>query len=123
MFLESFLQFQYWVVTFDASYVPTFPFWTGGSENSEGSSHPSVYFWNLPFWDDPGLNVRCLWIFLIGYTFYKLDVKILATSNEITYVRSSWPPSSLWAVDLCQQKLSLAQAKEALGTSMRINSL
>ena len=61
-----------------------------------------VYYWNLPFWDHPGLDVRYLWIFQVDHTFYELDLKILATSNEIRYVLSPGSPSSSRAVDPCQ---------------------
>ena len=37
-------------------------------------------------------------------TFYKLDVKILAASDEIRCVRCSWPPSSSSSRFACQQK-------------------
>ena len=30
---------------------------------------PLFNSWNLPFWDDPGLYVRYLWIFQINHTF------------------------------------------------------
>ena len=81
---------------------PNSPVLNGGLPLSEGSARPPVYYWNLTFWDDPGLNVRYLWIFQVDHIFYKLDVKILATSNEIRCVRCSYPPSSSWTVDPCQ---------------------
>ena len=81
------------------------PFW-------EDSSRPPVSHWSIPFWDDPGLLVRYLWIFQIYHTFYKLDVKILAAINEFKNVRSTWSLSSPWAVDPCQQRTCLlAQSK------------
>ena len=73
------------------------PFW-------EESSRPCGPSWNLPFWDDSGLNVRYLWIFQVDHTFYKLDVKILAAINDIRCARCSYQPSSSSALDLCQQK-------------------
>ena len=81
---------------------------------------PPVSSWNLLFWDDPGLNVKHLWIFQVDHTFYKLHVKILATSNKITCVHCSWPPCLSWAVDLCQQK---HLAKEVRRISLRINTV
>ena len=80
----------------------------------EGNSRPPVSSWNLPFWDDPWLNIRCLWIFQVGHTFYKLEVKMLATSNKMRCVRCSWPSTLSWAVDI---------AKEALGTSLRMKRI
>ena len=69
----------------------------------EDNSRHHVSSWNLPFfWDNPGVNVRYLLNFQVGHTFYKLDVKILATRNKSRCVRCSSPPSSSWAVDLCQ---------------------
>ena len=73
------------------------PFWEDGSR-------PSDPFSNLPFWDDPDLNVRYLWVFQVDQTFYKLDMKIVAPDNEIRCVRCSWPLSSTSAWDPCQQK-------------------
>ena len=93
------------------------PFW----EDRSCAPGPS---WNL-FWDDPGLNVRYLWIFQFDHIFYKLGVKIFATNNEIRCVRCSYPPSSSSALDPCQQKpsLILALAKEGSGTSLKINAI
>ena len=82
------------------TYVPTLPFW-------EDSTRPPGPSRNLPFWDDPVLNVKYLWIFQVDHTFYKLDVKILAANNEIRCVSSSYPLPSSSALDKCQQKLSL----------------
>ena len=73
------------------------PFW-------KDTSHPPGPSWNLPFWDDPGLNVRYLWIFQVDHTFYKLDMEILTANNEIRCVRCSHPPSSSSALDPCQEK-------------------
>ena len=70
------------------------PILNGRLPFSLGSSRSHVYFWNLPFWDDPGLNVRYLWILQVHHTFYKLDVKILDPSNEIRCMHCSWPPTS-----------------------------
>ena len=67
---------------------------------SERSSCPPVYSISHPFWDDIGFNIRYLWIFQVYHAFHKLDVKNLATSNEIRCVHCSWPPSSSWAIDL-----------------------
>ena len=55
---------------------------------------------------------------------YKLGMKILATSNQIRSVRCSWPPSSSWTVDLCQQKtlIALVLVKEVPG-SLEINTV
>ena len=52
-------------------------------------------------------------------------VKILAASHEIRCVCYSWPPSSSWAIDLYQWNALtvLALAKEAPGTSVRINKV
>ena len=63
------------------------PFW-------EDSSRPPVSSWNLPFWDNAGLNVRFLWIFQVNHTFNKLDIKILAASNEISFASCSLLPIS-----------------------------
>ena len=41
--------------------------------------------WSVLFWDDPALNDKSLWDFQDNI-FQKLDVKILAASNEIRYV-------------------------------------
>ena len=35
----------------------------------------------------------------VDHAFHKLNVKSLATSNEIRCVRYSWPPSSSKAID------------------------
>ena len=55
----------------------------------EDSSRSPVSSSNVPFWDYPCLNVRSLWVFQVDHTFYKLDVKILAASNEIRCLRCS----------------------------------
>ena len=52
------------------------PVLTGRLPFSEGSSRLPVYSWYLPFWDDPGLNVRCLWNFQVDHSFYKLGACI-----------------------------------------------
>ena len=65
-----------------SAYAPTLPFW-------KDSSRSPVSSLNLSFWDYPALNVKSLWIFQVHHTFYKLDVKILADSNEIRYMRCS----------------------------------
>ena len=70
----------------------------------EDSSRPPSPSWNPSLWDDPGLNVRYLWIFQVDHTFYKLDVKILAANNEIRCMRCPCSPSSSSAFDPCQQK-------------------
>ena len=70
----------------------------------EHSCSPPVSHWHIPFWDDPGLLVKYLWILQVYHTFYKLDVKILAAINEIKSMRCSWSLSSPWAVDPCQQR-------------------
>ena len=67
----------------------------------KSNSRSPVSSWNFPFWDDPRFNFRYLWTFQVNHTFNKLDLKILATRNKIS---CSWPPSSSWAVDLCQRK-------------------
>ena len=52
------------------SYVSTLQFWMSGSRFQKvASSLPFVYSWNLPLWDDPGLDVRYLWIFQVDHTF------------------------------------------------------
>ena len=45
------------------------PVLNGSLQFSEGSSCHPVYFWNLLFCDDPGLDVRYLWIFQVNYSF------------------------------------------------------
>ena len=74
----------------------------------EDSSPPPCLSWNLSFYDemidDPGWNVRYLWIFQVDHIFYKLDVKILTNNNKIRCV-SSYPPSSSSTSDPFQQKL------------------
>ena len=94
------------------------PFW-------KDTSRPPGPSWNLPLWDNPGLNFRYLWIFQVDTLFYKLDVKILAAKNEIRCVSSSYPPSSSSALDPCQQRRSivLAFAKNVSGTSLKINTI
>ena len=79
------------------SYIHTsnFPVLKGRLLFSLGTSRPPVYFWNLPIWDDPGLNVRYLWILQVHHTFYKFDVKILAPSNEILPLTKKAPGMSL----------------------------
>ena len=72
------------------------PFW-------EESFHPPDLSWILPFWDNPDLNVRYLWNFQVDHTFYKVNVKILTTINDMRYVRCYYPPSSSSALDPCQQ--------------------
>ena len=74
---------------------------------SEDNSRPTVPSWNLPFWGEPDLNVRYLWIFQVDHTFYKLNVKILATRNKIS---CSWLSSSWWTVST--KALVLALVKE-----------
>ena len=85
---------------------------------SESTSHPPVYYWNFPFCDYPGLNVRYFWIFKVGHIFYKLDVKILVTSNEIKLalilIMSSRFVSN-------KALIVLAPAKEPLRTGLGIN--
>ena len=77
------------------------------------------------FWDDPGLNVRYIWIFLVDHTFYKLDVKILATSNNIrVHVLLL---ATIFNV-ICRSAstktlIVLAIAKEMPGTSLKINTI
>ena len=73
----------------------------------ECNSCPPISSRNLPFWDDPGLNVRSLRVFQVDPTFYRLAVKILAANDEISCVRCSQVPYSLWTVDLCQRKHKL----------------
>ena len=65
-----------------SAYVPTLPFCKDGSRSPVSPS-------NVSFCDYPGLNVRLLWTFQVDHTFYKLDVKIVAASNEIRFVRCS----------------------------------
>ena len=69
---------------------------------SLGSSRPPVYFWNVLFWDDSGLNVRYLWIFKSITLF--INSMWRTWLLVIRCVRCSWPPSSSWAIDPCQQK-------------------
>ena len=97
----SFLSGFSFTDTDDSPYVSTLPFWTGVC-CFQRAAPSSRLLLKIPFWDDPGLNVRYLWIFQVDHIFYKLDVKILATSNEIRCVRCSYPPSSSWTVDPCQ---------------------
>ena len=105
---------------------PNSPVLNGGLPLSEGSARPPVYYWNLPFWDDPDLNVRYLWIFQVDHIFYKLDVKILVTSNEFKCVRALLLPtifimsSRSASIELL---IVLALAKEPQGTSLGINTL
>ena len=63
--------------------------------------------------------------FFFDHAFYKLDVKILAITNNIRYMDFSWPLSLSWAVDPCQQKLFLwlVLAKEVPVTTLRISTL
>lgn len=72
----------------------------------EDSSRIPISSWNLPFWDEPSLNIRCLWILRVNHTFYKLDGNILTASNEIGCAHYSWLPSSSWAIDLCQKSMN-----------------
>ena len=44
------------IINSTKAYALTLPFW-------KDSSHPLSLSWNLPFWDDPDLNVTYLWIF------------------------------------------------------------
>ena len=85
---------------------------------SESTSHPPVYYWNLPFCDYPGLNVRYFWIFKANHIFYKLDVKILVTSNEIKLA-----PILIMSSRSVSNKalIVLALAKEPPGTGLGIN--
>ena len=63
------------------------------------------FFWNLPFWDHPDLNVRSLWILQVDHTSYKLDVKILAASNETRCEHIKWKMPQygvfFWSVFFC----------------------
>ena len=70
----------------------------------EESSCPPVFSLNLLFWDDPGLNVRSLFILQVSLTFYKLTVKTLAVSKLGGCRCCSWSPSLSWAIDPSQQK-------------------
>ena len=85
---------------------------------SESTSHPPVYYWNLPFCDYPGLNVRYFWIFKANHIFYKLDVKILVTSNEIKLA-----PILIMSSRSVSNKalIVLALAKEPPGKGLEIN--
>ena len=101
-FQSPFGENEIWVIckatcSVNVTYIPTLPFWTVGSR-------PPGPSWNLPFWDDPGLNVRYLRIFQVDHTFYKLDMEILTANNEIRCVRCSHPPSLSSTLDPCQQK-------------------
>ena len=70
----------------------------------EDGSRPSGPFWNLPFWDDPDLNVRYLWVFQVDHSFYIFNVKILAANNGISCVYCLSPRSSISAWDPCHKK-------------------
>ena len=105
------------------------PFW-------KGSSRPPVSFWNLPFWVDPCMAylsrpwslLKCQ-IFTnfsqVDHTFDKLEVKILAASNEIRCVYSFWLPFSSTSRFVSTKVLIvLAQAKERVpGVSLRIDTV
>ena len=60
----------------------------------EGSSCPPVIPEISRF--EMILGCQIFMNFSSGSHFLKLDVKILATSNDIRYVHCSWIPSSLW---------------------------
>ena len=90
----------------------------------EDNSRHHVSSWNLPFfWDNPGVNVRYLLNFQVDHTFYKLDVKSLATRNKSRCVRCSSPPSSSWARSVSTKALVLTLANEAPGISLGINKV
>ena len=88
---------EWWFMCIFRGYIPFL----------EDSYLPPIFSWNPLFWNETELNVRSLWTFLVNHTFYKLNVKILAASNEIRCVHCSWLPTSLWATDQCQLKHKL----------------
>ena len=90
----------------------------------EDSSHPPVSSWDLPLWDGPGLNARHLWIFQVNHIFCKLVWKLwlvvtklgafVALATIFIMNSRSMPTKGL---------IVLALAKEAPGTSLRINTV
>ena len=70
----------------------------------EENSCSPVSTWKLSFWDNPGFHTSISEFFQVNHTFWKLDMKVLVTSNKRRYVRSSWDLPFSWAVDPCQQK-------------------
>ena len=72
------------------------------------------------------MNVRYLLIFQVDHTFYKLNVKMLATSNEIRCVHALLLATIFIITSRSvsiKALIVLALAKEPLGTSLGINTV
>ena len=89
-----------------------------------GQLPSSRFFQKLPFWDDPGFNVRSLRVFQVDPTFCKLAVKILAACNEIHCVSLS---TTIFIMSSrcvsTKARTVLTQAKEVPVTSLKINAV
>ena len=84
------------------SNVPTFPFCTGGSGLREHLPF-SRFLLKSPVLRWSWLECQVFMNFSTWSRFSQTRLRILATSSKIRCEFCSWPPSSSWVVDPCQQ--------------------